>query len=124
MSTVTDTAESGLTVSTDELTRLHWVGIALAAVTGILHLVLAAALVPGGLGIAFIVAGVGFLGGIAAILVDYRRQEFILLGIPFTLGQIVAWYVANAPDFSPLGIGDKVVQAVLIVALVMLYRQD
>lgn len=121
MSTVMETAESE---STDELTLLHWVGIALAAVTGIVHLVLAAALVPGGLGIAFIVAGVGFLGGIVVIIVDYRRQEFILLGIPFTLGQIVSWYVANAPDFSPLGIGDKVAQALLIVVLVMLYRQE
>lgn len=124
MSTVADTSENGAAVSTDDLTQLHWVGIALAAITGVIHLVLAALSLPGGLGIAFLLAGVGFLGGIASILLNYRRQEFILLGIPFTLGQIVSWYVVNTPEFSPLGIGDKVVQVLLVVVLVMLSRQE
>lgn len=124
MSTVSDTAGRSPSMKTDDLTQLHWVGIALAAVTGLIHLVLAAMFVPEGMGIAFLVAGIGYFGGIAAILLDYRRTEFVLLGIPFTLGQIAAWYVVNAPDFSALGIGDKVVQILLIVVLVMLYRQD
>jgi hypothetical protein len=80
--------------------------------------------VPEGLGIAFLVAGVGYLGGIAAVLLNYRRREMILLGIPFTLGQIVAWYALNAPDFSALGIGDKVVQVLLVIVLFVLYRRD
>lgn len=118
------TAEEGLSVSTEGLTQLHWVGIALAAVTGVIHLWLAASFIDSALGIAFLIAGVGFFGGIAAMLLDYRREQFVLLGIPFTLGQIPAWYVANAPDFSAIGIGDKVVQVLLIVVLVVLYQQD
>lgn len=57
------------------------------------------------------------------MLVDYRRKLLYLLGIPFTAGQIPAWYAVNAPGLSPVGIGDKVVQVALIVVLVALYRR-
>ena len=115
-------------VSTESLTNLHWAGVALAAITGVIHLVLAGSFIASdltsGLGWAFLVAALGFFGGIAAVLRDYRRRTFYLLGIPFTAGQIVAWYVANSPDFSPLGIGDKVVQVLLIVVLAVLYTNE
>jgi hypothetical protein len=117
------TTGRGLSLSLGSLGSLHWAGIALSAVTGVLHLVLGASFGLTGLGVAFVIAGLGYLLGIAAVLVDYRRRLFYLLGIPFTLGQIVMWYVVNAPDFSPVGIGDKVVQVLLIVVLVVLYRQ-
>lgn len=119
-----EAVDDGLSLSTDDLNQFHWVGVVLALITGVIHLWLGVSFIDSGLGIAFLVAGVGFLGGIAAILLDYRREQFILLGIPFTLGQIPAWYVANAPDFSAMGIGDKVVQVLLIVVLVVLYQQD
>jgi hypothetical protein len=98
---------------------LHWAGIVLAAITGVIHLWLGVNFAPEPLGISFLVAGV-----IVAILVDYRRQLLYLLGIPFTAGQIVAWAALNAPDFSPPGIADKIVQVLLIVVLVVLYRQS
>jgi hypothetical protein len=119
-----EAVDDGLSLSTDDLNQFHWVGVVFALITGVIHLWLGVSFIDSGLGIAFLVAGVGFLGGIAAILLDYRRKQFILLGIPFTLGQIPAWYVANAPDFSAMGIGDKVVQVLLIVVLVVLYQQD
>ncbi|MFA1611679.1 DUF7475 family protein [Halobellus rubicundus] len=125
MATSTST---GGTLRTESLSGLHWLGIALAAVTGVLHLALGVSFVAGslgsGLGWAFIVAGVGFLGGIAAILLDYRRRLVYLLGIPFTAGQIVIWYVVNAPDFSPPGIGDKIVQVLFVAVLIVLYRRS
>lgn len=37
------------------------------------------------------------------------------LGIPFTAGQILLYLIGHAPNFSPLGIGDKVVQGALAV---------
>jgi hypothetical protein len=114
---------TGLALATESMTGLHWLGVLLAAVTGVLHLVLGASFGLTGFGISFVVAGVGFLGGAAAVLVDYRRRLIYLLGIPFTLGQIVAWYVVNAPDFSPVGIADKVVQVAFVVVLVVLYRR-
>ena len=123
----TQTSRSGA-LRTESLTGLHWAGIVLAAITGVLHLGLGASFVSGSLGSplgwSFIVAGVGFLVAIVAILLDYRRRLLYLLGIPFTAGQIVLWAVLNAPDFSPPGIADKVVQALLVVVLIVLYRQS
>jgi hypothetical protein len=110
--------------ATDSLTTLHWLGIALAVVTGVIHLYLGVNFAPSGLGISFLAAGVVFLAGVGGVLVDYQRSRLYLLGIPFTLGQIVIWYVINAPDFGTLGIADKVVQVAFIAVLVALYQRD
>ncbi|WP_336023758.1 DUF7475 family protein [Halobellus salinisoli] len=118
----TQTAE-GLSLHTESLAGIHWVGIVLAVISGVIHLALGVSFIASPLGWAFLVAGVGFLGGAIAVLVDYRRSLMYLLGIPFTAGQIVAWYVVNAPDFSPLGFADKAVQLLLIVVLIVLYRR-
>ncbi|MFC7069993.1 DUF7475 family protein [Halobaculum lipolyticum] len=121
----TETASGGVALHTESMTGLHWLGVALATITGVIHLWLAYAFLSSPtMAVAFLIAGVGFLGGVAAVLLDYRRRLFYLLGIPFTAGQIPLWYVANAPDFGATGIADKVVQAVLIVVLVVLYRRE
>ena len=125
MATVDDTG----TLALETVTPLHWVGVVLAALTGVLHLVLTVQLGLGslvGLGGSFLVAGVGFFAGAAAVLADYRRRQFYLLGIPFTAGQIVLWYVLNDPSFSgiSLGIVDKVVQVALIGVLAVLYSRE
>lgn len=122
MSTAT-AGQQGFTLRTDDFDWRHWAVVALAVITGVIHLWLGVGFVPEALGWAFLVAGVGFLAGVVALLVDYRRRLVYLLGVPFTLGQIVGWYVVNAPDFSPLGYADKVIQVVLIVLLVVLYRE-
>ncbi|MFD1599979.1 DUF7475 family protein [Halobellus rarus] len=114
----------GISLRTETLTGLHWAGVVLAAITGVIHLWLGVSFAPSPLGIAFLVATVGFFGGVAAVLVDYRRRLMYLLGIPFTAGQVVLWYVANAPDFGPPGIADKIVQVLLIAVLIVLYRQS
>ena len=54
------------------MTTLHWLGVVLAVVTGVLRLVLGTSSGLSGFGISFVVAGVGFLAGPAAVLVDYR----------------------------------------------------
>jgi len=123
----TSTATGG-GIRTESLTGLHWVGVALAAITGVIHLVLGAGFLANSLGNpiawAFLVAGVGFLAGIAGVLGGYRRRLLYLMGIPFTAGQVVIWYAINAPDLSPLGIGDKIVQILLIAVLIVLYRRS
>ena len=118
------TADRRGRVDTASVSTLQWVGIALAVITGIIHLVLGVSFITSPLGWSFIVAGVGFFAGVAAMLTNTRRRLVVLLGIPFTAGQIVLWYVINAPDFSPLGIGDKVVQVLLIVVLAGIYRNE
>jgi len=125
------TAESqGLSLDVSSLSGLHWVGIVAALVTAAVHLLLGVRLAPSGLGISFILAGLGFLGAIVLVLLDYRRRAVYAVGIPFTLIQIVLWYYVNFISFGkpfPGGIGtlggiDKVAQLVLLVVCVALLR--
>lgn len=121
---------SGLALRTESLEGLHWVGIAAALVSGVIHLFLGVSFAPEPLGISFLLAGLGFLGAVALVLLDYRRRTVYAVGIPYTLAQIVLWYVinfANGPksfpgDVGTLGAVDKVVQVVLIGVLVALLR--
>jgi nicotinamide riboside transporter PnuC len=118
----------GRAVGTGSLTTLHWVGVVLAGITGVLHLVLAyfslSSDPASGLGWAFVVAALGFFGGIAAVLRDYRRPTVYLLGILWTAGQVVAWYAVNGLKIAPIDVTDKVVQVLLIVVLAMLYSNE
>jgi len=128
MSTATD---SGL-IDLQTLTPLHYLGILLAAISGVIHLRLGAGFAPSPLGIAFLFAGVVFVVAVAAILANYRRRLLYGLGVPFTGGQIVIWYVYNfamgqysfPADVGALGWIDKVSQVLLIVVLVVLLRRD
>lgn len=119
----TGTADRGL-LRTESLTGIHWLGVVLALVTGVLHLLLASFDQPFGLRVAFALAGLGFLGAVALFLIDYRRDLLYLVGIPFTAIQIVIYVVQWWPDLlDPLGVVDKVVQIALIAVLVILYRR-
>lgn len=111
------------TLELDSLTPLHWLAIAAALVTAVVHLVLGIS-AGGTFGVLFLVATVGFLAGIAAVLVGWRRRLVYALGIPFTAGQIVLWYLLNdVPPIPTSHAVDKAAQVVLIVALVALYRR-
>ena len=113
------------TLDTESLTPLHWLGIAAAAVTAVVHLALGIADFPGGFGIAFLLATAGFLAGIVAVVVGYRRRLVYLLGIPFTVGQIVLWYLLNdVPPIPPIEAVDKAAQAILVAVLIVLYRRE
>jgi hypothetical protein len=119
-------------IDTQSLGPLHYLGVALAVVSGVIHLVLGVNFAPGGLGLAFLFAGVVFLAASAAILWNYRRGLLYRLGIPFVGGQIVLWYVFNfvsgpksfPADVGTLGAVDKVAQVLLIVVLVALIRRE
>jgi len=128
MSTATD---SGL-FDLETLTPLHYLGVLLAAITGVIHLRLGVGFAPSPLGISFLFAGVVFLVASAAILANYRRRLLYGLGIPFTAGQIVLWYGINfagggksfPADVGTIGWIDKVSQVLLVVVLIVLLRQD
>ncbi len=110
------------------LSRVERVAMALAAVSGLVHLGLGIGALPDPLGIAAILAAVGFGVGIILYVLEYRRQLVLALGVPFVTAQIVLWYVLNQPrsfgDVSPLAALDKPVQLALICLLVVLYRQE
>lgn len=120
---------------TDSLGGLHWVGIVAALVTAAIHLLLGVRPVVGGeqltgLQISFVLAGLGFLGAVVLVLIDYRRRTVYAVGIPFTLVQVLLWYVSNFAagpysfpgDVGSLGAVDKVAQIVLVIVLALLLR--
>jgi hypothetical protein len=115
-----------LTPELESLGVVHWVGILTALVSAAVHLLLGARLAPTALGVSFLLAGAGFLAGIGAVVVGWRRRAVYALGVPFTLGQVLLWYGLNFADGSKsfpadigaLGAVDKLAQVVLLAVLV------
>jgi hypothetical protein len=127
------TTESGhLDPDTESLNALHWVGIIAALVTAAIHLLLGVRMFPAGMGLSFTLAGLGFLGGIALLAVNYRRRAVYAVGIPFTIVQVVLWYYINfaagtksfPADMGTIGAVDKLAQVVLVVVLIALLRGE
>ncbi len=112
----------------ESLTPLHWLAIAMAVVSALVHLVLGIGFLPHWMGVLFVLATGGFIGGIVLVVLEYRRRLVYLAGIPFTAVQIVGWYVVNQPDslaaLTAVDVIDKVAQVVLIVALVALLVRE
>lgn len=106
------------------VTPLHWLGVACAVVTGVIHLWLGVAFAGSAMGASFLFAGVVFFVAAGAVVYDVRRRPLYVLGVPFTGVQIVLWYLVNAPNFEPPGVADKVAQVVLIAVCVVLYRRE
>ena len=115
-------------IETASLTWMHWLAGLLALVTGVIHLVLGVGSLSmtTGLAVAFILAGLGYLGGLVLALVDYRRTLLYLVGAAFTALQVVLYYFVNYTNdgISTLEGVDKAVQLLLIVLLLVLYRRE
>lgn len=110
------------------LDRLHWVGIGLATVTGVIHLGLGLGAPTTPIGAASILAGLGYSVGITLFLIGYRRRLVAALAIPYVASQIVLWYLVNQPaslaDVSPAAMVDKPVQVVLIAVCLLIVRRN
>lgn len=110
------------------LTPLHWAGIVTALVSAAVHLLLGIGFLPHWMGIAFLLATAGFVVGTWLVIADRMRRRVYLLGIPFTAGQIVFWYLVNRPEsLDALGLAeiiDKIAQIVLVLVLGALYLRD
>lgn len=115
-------------IETASLTGMHWLAGLLALVTGVIHLVLGVGSLSMGTGlaVAFLLAGLGYLGGLVLALVDYRRPLLYLVGVLFTALQVVLYYVMNYTNdgISTVEGVDKAVQLLLIVLLLVLYRRE
>jgi len=70
--------------------------------------------------ILFVLAGVGFLAGIAVYLSRYWRRELYLVAIVFALAQIAAFFVLGG-RLSDMAIVSKVSEGVFAVAAAYLY---
>lgn len=111
--------EGGIRLNLDRLGPLHWAGIVLAAITGVIHLYLFATedWLP------FVLAGVGFFVAIGLLLSNVNRLYLYPLGILYTGAQIVGYL---AMPLGPLWIGvlDKIVQVALIAVLGYLHYAE
>lgn len=124
------TETQGLSLDVGSLDGVHWLGTVAALVTAAVHLLLGVRMLPSGMGISFVLAGLGFLGAIVLVLLNYRRRTVYAVGIPFTLIQIGLWYYVNfisfgkafPADIGTLGAVDKLAQVVLLIVLVVLLR--
>ena len=126
MSTATDT------VDLSGLGPVAYLGIALALLSGLVHLQLGVNYAPEPLGLAFLFAGIVFLLAAAGVAMNYRRRLLYQLGIPFVAGQILIWYFLNfaggekafPADVGAIGAVDKIAQVALIVVLALLLREQ
>lgn len=106
----------GLGLDLGGLTRARLGAMALATITGGVHLYLYAtqSFVP------FLLAGLGFLALAGLMATTFDHRVLYLGAIPFTLAQIGAWIALGTPDFA-LGVADKTVQVALIALFAYLF---
>lgn len=114
-----------LSLDTETLAGPHYAAIVLAAITGVIHLLEAIPAWPGALGISFLLAGLGFLGGIILFLLGWKRRLLYLIAIPYTGIQLPLYVVFNWPDiWRAIGVFDKLVQIALIILVIYLWRTE
>lgn len=107
------------------LTRDHWLAIACAISSALIHGYVALTRKTGATRWAFILAGLGFLAGIALFYIssDTTRKRLYLVGAIYTAFQFCIYILVNWPtDIDIVGIYDKTIQLVLIAILMSLYK--
>ena len=101
--------------------RLEMIVIGLLTITAITHVYagLNQGIIP-----PLLLAGLGFLGGIGLYIRGSNQRLLTIAAIPYTAVQIPLWFVVKSGNFTPVGYLDKVVQVLLIIALlILLFRQ-
>ena len=91
--------ESGATLGTNPRGNLARIAIALAALTGLIHVYVG---ITRGR-VSLLLAGLGFFGGIGVFLAGYWPGLIFLAGIGYVLLQIVLWLVFQAEiSYAPI----------------------
>ncbi len=131
---------STATGGTDTVVQLSrhpvgYVGILMAVITGVLHLVLApnALEMNQTMGVLFILNGLGFLVGVAVYLTRFWRRELYIVAALYALATIVALFVFQGfgvdafymrGSLNPMAVITKAVEAVIVVCAVYLYAAE
>ena len=117
-----------------EENSINWKHIVLTLLSGIsayIHLVLGLRIGLEPLGISFILATLGFAAGSILVILNYNRKIIYLLGIPFLISQIIAWYWLNGINIEMIpralniyDLVDKTAQIILLILLTHLLREE
>lgn len=92
-------AQTGEWFGEPSASNLDYLATVLAAVTGIIHLYEGVEHLGGEpIAIWFVLAGVGFFGGIVLFWAGFNRELLYPVGIIFTAIQLVAYFAINWPD--------------------------
>ncbi|PSP75568.1 hypothetical protein BRC86_03200 [Halobacteriales archaeon QS_3_64_16] len=110
------------------MATLDWIGVALAVLLGIAYLPIALGEIPSAIGIAFLLAGLGYFGAIVLVLAGYRRRQVYAVGIGYNLLLIALYFLLRDPSialgwFASLGGIVKIGQAVFAAVLGVLLAQ-
>lgn len=70
--------------------------------------------------ILFVLAGLGFIGGIVVYASRFWQREFYLLAALFALAQIVAYFVMSGP-LNTMAVASKAAEAVVVLTAGYLY---
>ena len=111
---------TGSQVRTDSLGAFEWVGIVVAVALGIAYLPLGTGALPESIGIAFLLAGAGYLGAVALVLVGYRRRLVYAVGIVYNVLLIALYFLFQQPslaEIEPFAGVVKIGQALFVVLL-------
>lgn len=110
----------------ESLTSLDYIGILLAAITGLIHLYEGVEdWGEGFIGVLFVLAGLGFFGAIVLLFLGVPKRPLYLAGIVFTGIQFVAYFALRWPNvYETIGLFDKIVQLALILVLAALYLRS
>ena len=99
----------------------------LAIALGIAYLPLGAGALPGSIGITFLLAGVGYFGAVALVLVGYRHRLVYVVGVVYNALLIVLYFLFQEPslaEIQPFDGAVKIGQALFVVLLgVLLVRR-
>jgi hypothetical protein len=101
-------------------TRVEYGLLGLALVTGLIHVYVG---VVNQFNL-LILAGAGYLGGMALFSLRRFRKYVVALSIPYTLAQFVGYYQFFGFNVSAEAAVDKVVQAVFVVLGFYYFRKD
>jgi hypothetical protein len=97
-----------------------WIGVILAVLLGIAYLPIALGEIPSVIGIAFLLAGLGYFGAIVLVLAGYRRRQVYTVGIGYNALLIVLYFLINQPSLSELiGLGGAVKVAQILFAALL-----
>jgi len=99
-----------------------YVMIVAALVSAAIHLRLAPVVIAFNTmqAVLFVLASLGFIGGIVVYATRYWRREFYLLAGLFALAQIIAYFVMGGPT-STMAIASKAAEAIVVIAAGYLY---